>query len=343
MRRRTAIALAPAAFLRASEPVQQWIEYSSSIDPLPALKALVAKPLSARNLPVLVVMHGFRESVTSFPPDVYRRMASAGTFVVAVEMRGRNGSSGTPDCSGREIQDIVDATHFVLKKYPKETDSSQIHVVGYSGGGGNALLCAARYPDFFNTVTSFFGISDYEAWSHEASPARLEVLRRWMGNQSYESRSARKSITNYRGGKLRLYHDSEDDAVPVSHSETIAQALPNAELHVSKPGDALRWLHGAPAGKSHNIETEKQWLADVAAKRIFHWTIPHQGNFAVPGYLTTREFNLWIGEGTQALGALTYDLRRTRFEVTSSHVGLPWKMKLRNGREIGGFTLPSPR
>jgi predicted acyl esterase len=89
-----------------------------------------------------------------------QRIAGEGYFVVAAGMRGRKGASGSEDASGKEIHDIYDAIQYVQTNFPALV-SDKVTISGYSGGGGNALAAASKFPDTFNVVVDHLGMSDY--------------------------------------------------------------------------------------------------------------------------------------------------------------------------------------
>ncbi len=324
------------------------IRYASGIDNQLSLSARIAYPPSGSKLPVLVVMHGLREQASSIHDDALKRMATAygnGAFVIAVELRGRGKSDGSPDVGGREIQDIVDAIHFVLDHYRSLTDPNQIHIAGYSGGGGNAMSCAARYPDTFNTVTSFFGISDYGfdaryGWYQMASPGQQAFLRRWIGGtpaekpDAYRSRASVSAIGNYSGGFLFLFHDRQDGNVPSVQSERVAELMAASGLHnfrlsITDNNDNPRWTHSAPNGNAGVIEAEKIFLPEIVGKRIKPWVIPAAGTLKVAGYVETKRFGVWLGDGTAGFATVTYDAPKATFSIVPESGQASWVLTLR--------------
>lgn len=342
---RTALLLVGClASAAAGQVVEENITYSSSIDPCRALAAHLAYPAAGRALPVLVLMHGFRMRADGFHADAYQRIAAAGSFVIGVEMRGRGASDCKPDAGGREIYDIVDAIRCVLGRYPDRTDSGQIHVAGYSGGGGNALSCAARFPDTFNTVASFFGISDYgydprDGWYHAASADQRKYLALWIGGtpaeapDAYHSRAQVLAIANYSGGHLWLFHDREDRNVPVVNSERVEQAMRAAGLHnctasYTGPGDDPRWLHASPNGNAGVIRAEALFLTPIVKKSVPPWTVPERGTLRVAAYLETKRFGLWLGDGTAAFGSVDYDVPRREFTIRWETRPREWSLTL---------------
>lgn len=392
------------------------ISYTSSIDPeLTDLRATVAYRTGATALPLLVVMHGWRESVADFDRAALERFASgqwlnlagssgsftagehltgsrsgvkatvvsavhspamhrltvglpdgrfeageiirghlsgatatveqridAATFALFVEMRGRGGSSGQPDGGGREIQDIVDAVSHVLLRYPTQTDPTQLHAVGYSGGGGNVFALAARFPDRFNSLTAHFGISDYgydpvEGWYFQgANPAQRTFLDAWIGDPHmqrarYHARASVRAISNYRGGFLRMYHDVEDQSTPVSFSRSVAAALDAAGLShyalaATGPDDEPRALHGLPTVGRAVTLFEPEWMSAISCGQHPPWNLPPVGTLQVIGWVETRGFMLWLRDGQAATGTVCYDLWSCTFIINVEQGPLLWRL-----------------
>jgi pimeloyl-ACP methyl ester carboxylesterase len=233
------------------------------------LKARIASPANpgSAKLPLLVLMHGFRGEASDFHDGTLTRFATSygnGVFVAAVSLRGRDGSPGQPDAGGEEITDIAGAVESLLQDFPQMLDRSNVHIAGYSGGGGNALSAAARYPALFKTATSFFGISDYALWFRQANADQRKYLLLWAGSEAnLLSRDVCARLANY-PGTLRLYHDRGDDNVPVVHSERVLACRPESFGNFSEPGDEIRWLHQNPNGDPPVRQAEREFLLRVA-------------------------------------------------------------------------------
>ena len=105
-------------------------------------------PIGRTALPIVVLMHGWSDAASNFSQAAIERIANYGFFVVVPGMRSKDGASGTQDASAREIYDIYDAVVQARAHYPTITSSDKAAIVGYSGGGGNALAAACKFPDF---------------------------------------------------------------------------------------------------------------------------------------------------------------------------------------------------
>lgn len=307
----------------------------------------LAYPVTGTNLPIVVCMHSFSNTVSStFPLATRQRLANYGLFCIFPEMRGRNGSSGSADSSGREIQDIIDAVEYVKTWFPSRVDANQVHIVGYSGGGGNALAAAVKFPDYWNTVVDCFGIADYgedgtNGWyQNGASAPQKTLLETWIGGtpaavpNNYKARNAVNAIINYTGGYLRLYHDKQDATVPVVNSDRIKAALDavplsNYTLSETDTGESPRWTHEEPNNDTGIAQSESLWTPEIVAKSRAAWTVPVSGTLQVAGYLVTKRFSLMLGDGTAEYGEVVYDMAARTFTITSDTGAADYSLTLK--------------
>lgn len=287
------------------------------------------------DLPICIVLHGWSGDMLTLGDIFLNRLRTSDLFVVSVGMRGRNGADGTADASAREIYDIYDAIQYIKTNYAAYVSSDKAAIVGYSGGGGNALAAACKFPDLFNVVVAFFGMSDYgrdatHGWYANNSGSYTAGIATAVGDtpanvpNNYYARDATVAIQNYSGGYLYLYHDEDDTTVPVVHSTRIKTALDNASLsnysyNVSTATDDLRWSHGYPADNADLIETEATWIAKIKAQEV--WTIPASGTVTVIGYIVTKRFTIWLNSGLDAAAMVVYNTTTDTYTVTPLTTG----------------------
>lgn len=321
--------------------------YSSSIDSITNLQGIVTFPYSGSNLPILVAMHSFSNNVAStFPSETRLRLANQGLFCVFPEMRGRGTSGGSADGSGREIQDIVDAVDYVKANFPAYVDSTQVYIVGYSGGGGNVLAAVSKFPDYWNGAINCFGIADYgedatNGWYNNGSSAPQKALMEtWIGGtpaavpNNYSARNAVNAITNFTGGLLRIYHDQQDSIVPIINSQRITAAMDSAGLtnynaNYTNTGDSPRWTHGEPDNGTGIAQSESLWVPGLVAKTLSAWTIPSSGTLKVAGYLDTKRFRMMLGTGIEEFGQVIYDMSARTFTITATTGAATFSLKLK--------------
>lgn len=305
--------------------------YSSSIDNITNLYAHYAYKPSENILPIVILMHGYTQDSKSMTAEIMNDMAEYGFFVCAVGMRGRDGATGSVDVSGRELYDIIDAVEYVKTTFSNVVNTNQIHVAGYSGGGGNAFGLAAKFPDYFNTLISHFGISDYgydtvNSW-WATNPSRRASLEEWIGFNptnnlgAYYSRAHQYGIgKNFKEGFLWMFHDSEDTNVPPIQSQITKEQmdinnLTNYFLSITKPGDNPRWIHASPNLNEPVRFTRDYWGPPILAQTYPQWSVGETGEMLIQGYLKTKRFEIWLGNGQEHVADLTYDTTADSYTI----------------------------
>lgn len=281
------------------------------------LKGKIAYNATGTDMPVCVLMHGWSEGITAIQSLDMQRIASYGLFVLAVSMRGLDGGGGSPDASGREIYDIYDAVEYVRANYASYVSQDKAAIVGYSGGGGNALAAACKFPDYWNVVVSHFGMSDYgrdatDGWYYNNGGTYTAGIVTRVGDtpanvpNRYYARDGVAAIANYSSGYLYLYHDKQDATVPWVHGNRIkatldAAGLTNYSANFSDTGELPRYTHGYPTSNPSLIYVESVWSEKIKSQAA--WTIPTSGAVTVVGYIKTKRFTIWLNaNGTASLG-----------------------------------------
>jgi pimeloyl-ACP methyl ester carboxylesterase len=310
------------------------ITYASTNDPsLTALKATIVYPTGATNLPVLICGHGYHETVSDMntADNNLTRWARLGYLVLACEGRGNNGSSGGQDDAGRETMDVYDGLQYVITNHSDKIALGRYSLLGFSGGGASSLLLATRYPDLFQSVTDFFGISDWEAWYNQ-EPARQASLASAIGGtpvalpDEYDSRKAVDGIAVNFMGFLSMFHDEDDASVEVSHSRNVQTAYINAGrtdyyYNESNSGSAYRWTHAYPLSSNDLNEAEALWKNRPKTTAI--QTIATSGTLKILGMLVTKRFTVYMNDGSylnsgrSRFGTLVYNTVTNSYQVTN--------------------------
>lgn len=259
--------------------------------------------------------HGWYESVTR--PQADTPNPYPGFLTVQVDMRGRAYSSGEPDANGYELYDFLDALDYVRTVYAEHIDDAErVHFLGGSGGGGNALAIAGRFPDLFASVVALYGISDYAEWYRGDGIGEFrDEMDIWIGfspDQNAEAYAARSGITALPNlfSPLYLVHGETDIRVPASHSRNYAEA---AAL-LQKPVEY--WEIEGVGSNAHlgNITPKQQVKLDAFIHAALHSHIrtpalPVSGLLVVPGYVRTRHFDVML-DSVDQIGLVTFDLEK---------------------------------
>lgn len=312
----------------AAKLTSETFEYASSVDGVKPLKADVAFRPDGKPKPLLVVMHGYSGSRKAVTLDL-QELAERGVFAVAPDMRGCGDSAGKWDSGGLDVHDIVDAVLAAVAKYPKEIDPRNLNIVGYSGGGGNAIACMVRFPDLFRTSVSFFGISDYGGW--HASKGRPDCnarMERVLGGPPeklpavYLARNATPAAANPApDARLHFFWDEAETQCPADMVEKFIATYrkaggKHATTHVSKKSDDFRWVHNYRSGNRALSKADDLFLPDVLSEKPTSPRLSKAGKLIVPGYIVTRRFQVWVEDGQKGQVTVEYDLRGPKPVVT---------------------------
>ncbi|RKY57722.1 MAG: hypothetical protein DRP95_06670 [Candidatus Latescibacterota bacterium] len=293
------------------------ITYRSSVDGTSPLYMDVAYDDTKSNLPIVVVMHGYRGSRGDLSGTL-QRLAEQGLFAAAPDMRGYGDSDGRRDSGGVEVMDIYDAITCVKESFGNRVDGRNLNIMGYSGGGGNVFSCVVRFPDLFRCAVSFFGVSDYGYWyEHTENPEVREQLEVDIGGNPqdvpdrYMARNSLLGAVNNPYTAFYLFWDEEESLCPPHFNREYyrrAQELgyTNVYPYESHPGDPRRWRHGYPEDVPDLIAAEEYFLPGILAGRYPPPEMVPRGRLVVLGYVRTRNFSIWLGDGGNAVVECRY-------------------------------------
>lgn len=307
-------------------------------DPSNTISMTIVYPTDGANLPVKVCLSGYSDPISNLNTgeNNLTRWARLGYFVLGVDLRGRGSSTGTPDDGGRATMDVYDAIQYVIANYSAKIAANRFSVLGFSGGAGFAYLLACRYPDLFQDVTGFFGISDWGTdatygW-YQQEPTRQATLSTAIGGtpaakpDEYGSRYSKSAIAINYMGYLSMFHDASDTSVHVDHSQRIAAEYVSAGrsdyyYNESNSGSATRWLHAYPLAANQLHSAEPLWKDNGKTKAI--QTIATSGTLKILGMLKTKRFTVYMNDGSylnagrSRFGTLVYNTVTNSYTVTN--------------------------
>lgn len=303
------------------------VYYDSSVTPGLRLAAVITKPDKPSY--VLASTHAWHGSMPQFSPlaapdptNHYLR--------VEVDMRGRAFSTGDPDCNGWELHDIIDAINYAREHYADYlVDPDVVYFEAGSGGGGNALALAGKFPDYFAAITALCPISDYDMWYRNDRTGEFrDEMDVWIGCRpnenpmAYRSRSGLALIGNLHS-PLFIAHGETDERVPATHSRQYVAASAQRRKQGLVSYHELRGVGTA----SHWGNASTQQLDRVARtaerQRATHRrpvTIPPRGEFVVGGYLVTKPFSITL-ESLDHVATVSYDLTRRDIHMIGRYPG----------------------
>jgi len=322
----------------SSAPVRlrEYHEYPSSSDP--ALKLFARFECATPTGILLVKMHGWHGGVKKPTSDNIPNPTERGYFVVEPEMRGRGDATGNPDCSGWELQDVIDAVEFARTNYHDRIESPQIVLLwGGSGGGGNAFALLGKFPDYFSAANVESGMSDYALWYQFDGKGEFRDEMEgvngkdprgrnpWIGGnpetnpEAYRSRGGLTTVGNLLTPTL-VFHGSDDVRVPALHARLwagAAQGLGRGALvtYHELAGVGDNRLHYANETKEQLTFRNRTDAAFLKGHRVPP-VLPASGKFVVAGYLKTSRFEVVL-DSIDHIAFLEYDLAANQFALKS--------------------------
>jgi pimeloyl-ACP methyl ester carboxylesterase len=305
-------------------PYCDFIFYNSSVTG-ERLAMRVLKP--AKPSYILAGTHGWHMSIPKF---CYMDTPQSEYLELEIDMRGRAFSEGSPDCNGYELIDVIDAVEYA-KIYYKDLiiDSGVVFFESGSGGGGNALAIAGKFPDYFAAINALYPISDYAEWyaADEKGEFRDE-MDVWIGypprrnSDGYAARSGISLLRNIHS-PIFIAHGADDLRVPAQMSRQYkiqAEKLNKGELvdYYEMAGVGNReHLGNITEAQKRELETKKNKNLTCGRMPV---EIPDKGEMAIGGYLFTKKFKILL-DGLDKFAMLEYDLSKDFFKVTSKKRG----------------------
>lgn len=315
-------------------PYCDLVRYESGVTPGVWVSMLIKKPVKKGYM--LVGTHGWHMTLADYEAR-FEPYEGQEYLSVQVDMRGRAYSQGKQDCNALELWDVYDAVQYVKKHYADYLiDPEVVYFEAGSGGGGNAMALAGKFPDLFAAITALYGMSDYAMWyrGDEIGEFRDE-FDVWVGvspdedQEAYDARSGLTLVGNLHA-PMFVAHGETDERVPVAHSRKYVQAARDAGK-----GDLISYYEMQGVGtRAHTGNATQEQLDTLAGRseenRKAHRTpvfLPRKGELTVGGYVCTRDFTLMLHDMGK-VAKITYDLdARTVSFIKQPDCGftLAWK------------------
>lgn len=149
-----------------SLPVQagEYQEYQVTL--AQGIQGIVVEPQAEGQVPAVLLLHGFASQKDEVG-DMYKRLAAAlGTQGIAslrIDFRGWGESAGQMAESSiqGQIEDAAAAYQYLTQL--KFVDPARIGVVGFSLGGGIAIVSAAQHPEWYASMVVWSSVGDFHA------------------------------------------------------------------------------------------------------------------------------------------------------------------------------------
>lgn len=193
--------------------------------------------------PAIVFLHGgFALSREDW--DMAKPYRDAGYIVFMPALRGENGQPGEYSMFYNEVNDVVAALDFVLKR--PNLSHRQVYLAGHSVGGTLALLTAMS-TDKAKAAVSFSAAPDVQAWS-KGQPEVIPFNP--SDEREFEIRSPQSFPGSFKA-PVRLYYGDREEWCRQASDDLVAVAKDASEIEISSfamPGDHFTAV--APAMQS---------------------------------------------------------------------------------------------
>lgn len=206
--------------------------------------------------PLLIGIHGYGGSGEDLiNSSMAAEAEERGWLMAAPDMHARSAgiNSGRYAFAWPGAQhDILDAIEYMVTNY--DVDRSRIYIIGGSMGGQTAAVMAAKYPDVFAAAVPWMPITNLATWYYEL-PSSQNVIKKRLRQETgypscdpdvdtddvtgcgtpqsgdpntlfeYQRRSAIEMPQNSRLVPLKMWHDVQDELVPIHHSRDLRDAI----------------------------------------------------------------------------------------------------------------------
>jgi pimeloyl-ACP methyl ester carboxylesterase len=306
-----------ADFIRIKSTITAGVEFA----------VVVYKP--AKPSPILLLSHGWHQSV--MPPKRDASSPYPDFLAVQVDMRGREYSTGNPDCNGLELYDFYDTYLYLTEHYRQYiSDPKQVYYSGGSGGGGNGFAIIGKFPDLFCSAHIACGISDYAGWyeNDETGEFRDEMIV-WIGcapernPEAYRSRSGITTVENLLTPAY-VVHGETDIRVPVTHSRKFAGKAKKYKktveyLELEHVGTREHWGRITPEQEKLKAELGKRALRPHPVPEL-----PPKGKLIVAGYIVTGHFSVFM-DSIDSVGTIKYNLKKREVSFVRGTGKIIWR------------------
>ena len=306
-----------------TSPYCDFVYYTSSRDSSLKLAMRIDKPAVPGR--ILVQTHGWHMSAVEYAPA--EAPGDSPFLTLSVDMRCRAFSDGKPDCNGYELQDVIDAVNYARERYKEYiSDPDIVYFEAGSGGGGNALAIAGKFPDFFAAVNALYCMSDYGMWYRNDSDGEFrDEMDIWVGKDpdldpmAYAARSGLSLVRNLYS-PLFIAHGELDRRVPVYHSHlylAAAEAAGKAGLidYYEMKGVGTE-SHISGASPEQKEELSRRALANLTTHSA-PIQLPRKGKLLAGGYLVTKYFRVDL-DSLDKIAEVEYDADARTVSVHSA-------------------------
>ncbi len=239
------------------------------------IEGYLTTPLNApkdAKLPAIILPHGGPMARDYAGFDYWSQLfANRGYLVFQPNFRGSSGYGYDFEMAsvkgwGLAMQDdLQDATHWLIKQ--GLVDANKVCIAGASYGGYAALMAAVKHSDTFKCAASFAGVTDLEQILRDANGfTNKKIVHKQIGKDSEQLEATSPvNFANKINIPILLIHGTDDQIVPVKHSQVMTEALTKQNKQVNYI--EIKHANHSLSNQAHRIQTLEA-MADFFAKHL---------------------------------------------------------------------------
>lgn len=239
------------------------------------------RPAADKRVPAVLMLHGFASSKDEVG-DMYKRLAASlaekGIASLRIDYHGWGESTGDMADStiGGHVADAEAAYAFLAKE--GFVDTKRMGVIGFSMGGGVAIIIAGQHPAWFKSMTTWSSVGDYvKDFADTATPenrakavkdGKVEIDLGWRKIAlkdgffaSLEKYDVRSIIKSYPGALLAIAGSKDFSAAYVEGFVNAIKGGPK-ETFVVPDGDHIYGVLGPDQTMANSVIAKTaDWFA----------------------------------------------------------------------------------
>ncbi len=227
------------------------------------VKAYMAYPKNAKNLPVIIYNRGGNREFSKIYPyrvvDILARMASWGYVAIGTQYRGCDGGDGQEEFGGADVNDVLNL--FPLLENIPQANADKIGMLGKSRGGMMTYLCLMK-TDQIKAAVVMGGLADLQLMNDSRGGEMEKYVYQQLiphydqdKSNLLKNRSALTRIDEMtKNTPIFLLHGTADWRVPPYESLEMATGFQKAKIPYR-----LLMMEGADHGMTeYKSEVNKQ-------------------------------------------------------------------------------------
>jgi len=261
---------------------------------------------TSENGRIVIIPDSWSSTKDSYRASVGTHFLNLGFVAVPLNTRGKGASEGERDAFGYECLDIYEAIQYMKmdSAYADYVNDSLFYIWGFSGAGGKAGVCSAKYPDLFASAFATGGVLNITKWYTTNPSYQVSIEDRVGATPSGDPEAYVTREASYLGENtqtpIRVTQYTGDSAVNYALARNYNESMVSY-------GKVIDYIE--VAGGSHAIlglDESDDWFESHSVERF----IPESGSLKIGGYVGTKNFSVAF-DNVSRLGLVNYNISGT--------------------------------